>query len=134
MTSYVQEKVIEAVKKAKGTHSTAKRALANLAANDERFLRELFGPHIDAILDHAIKHYTHAALADMKPASKSDANEFSGKDMLKLFAGQNTPVFGMDDPSQGTGRRPAASARHKDAISKIAKRVDPNEVRNKTTQ
>ena len=133
MSSYVQEKVIEAVKKSKGTHSAAKRALANLAARDERFLRELFGPHIAAILEHAIKHYTHSALMDMKPANAAEAKEPLGKDMLKLFAGQNTPVFGIDDPSQGTGRRPAASPRHKEAISKIAKRVDPSQVVRSTT-
>ncbi len=130
MTSYVQEKVIEAVKKAKGTHATAKRALATLAARDERFLRELFGPHIDAILDHAIRHYTHSALADMKTAPATPREgEPLGKEMLKMFAGQRTPVFGLDDPSQGTGKRPAASARHRDAINKIAKRVDPDEIR-----
>ena len=127
MTEYVQEKVIEALKKAKGMRGTAKRMLAGLCATDERFLREVVSNHLGAILDHAIQHYARTTLAQMsqKPVAAAPPKaESMGKEMLKRFAGQNTPQFGLDDPSQGTGKRPAASKRHKDAINLIAKRVE----------
>ena len=128
MTEYVQEKVIDALKKAKGMRGTAKRMLAGLCATDEKFLREVVSHHLGAILDHAIQHYARTTLAQMgtKPAANAapKQGETMGKEMLVRFAGQNTPKFGIDDPSQGTGKRPAASKRHIDAISQIAKRVD----------
>jgi hypothetical protein len=129
VSDYVQEQVIEALKAAKGLRAPAKRKLASLCANDQRFLLDLVGPHLSAILDHAIHHYAHAELDKMaKPTSKPVQIKTSkgtlGEALLRRFAGQNTPVFGMDDPNQGTGKRPAASAQHRAAIDKIAKRVE----------
>lgn len=128
MSEYVQEKVVEALKKNKGIRSSAKRDLARLCGTDEQFLRDLVGHHLGAIIDHAMAHYAHTALNTMNTSkSKMVAGGAStvpmGKEMLSRFASQNTPIFGMDDPSQGTGKRPQASANHRDAIAKIAKIV-----------
>lgn len=129
MSDYVQEKVVEALKKNKGVRSSAKRDLARLCGTDETFLRELVGHHLGAIIDHAMAHYAHSALNNMntskvKLAVNAGSTVAMGKEMLSRFASQNTPVFGMDDPSMGTGKRPQASAAHRDAIAKIAKIVD----------
>jgi len=132
MSDYVQSKVVDALKKNKGVRSSAKRDLARLCGTDEMFLRELVGHHLGAIIDHAMAHYAHTALGNMNSSkSKVAANAGNsgiplGKEMLSRFASQNTPVFGMDDPSQGTGKRPQASSKHRDAIAQIAKIVDKN--------
>lgn len=133
MTAYVQDKVIEALKSAKGVRASAKRRLAALCATDSQFLLDLVAPHLSGILDHALQHYSNAELNSMaKPKTVPAAGKAPGKDtlgeaLLRRFAGQNTPVFGMDDPNQGTGKRPAASARHRAAIDQIARRIDPQQ-------
>lgn len=132
MTAYVQDKVIEALKAAKGVRGTAKRRLASLCVSDQQFLLELVTPHLNALIDHAIAHYSSAELAKMGTGkirtTSGKADKVSmGEAMLRGFARQNTPVFGLDDPSQGTGKRPPASARHRAAIDKIAKRVEKSE-------
>ncbi len=130
MSDYVQQKVIDALTKNKGVRSSAKRDLARLCGTDETFLRELVGHHLGAIIDHAMAHYAHTTLENMNNSkSKMAANSGGsaipmGKEMLSRFVSQNTPIFGMDDPSMGTGKRPQASAKHRDAIAKIAKIVD----------
>ena len=134
MTAYVQDKVIEALKSAKGVRAAAKRRLAAQCATDQQLLLDMVAPHLSGIIDHALQHYSNAQLATMAPAKVAAAmaprpasapQASLGEDLLRRFAGQNTPVFGMDDPNQGTGKRPAASARHRAAIDQIAKRIDP---------
>lgn len=137
MTAYVQDKVIDALKAAKGVRAAAKRRLAAQCATDQQLLLDMVAPHLSGIIDHALQHYSNAQLASMAPARTAAAairpapaapagqNNTMGEDLLRRFAGQNTPVFGMDDPNQGTGKRPAASARHRAAIDQIAKRIDP---------
>lgn len=132
MTRYVQDKIIEALKSAKGVRATARRRLAALCVSDQQFLLELVAPHLNALIDHAVGHYSSAELAKMsvgtgKTAGGKSDSVSMGEAMLRGFARQNTPVFGLDDPSQGTGKRPSASARHRAAIDKIAKRVDKAE-------
>lgn len=129
MTAYVQDKVIDALKASKGMRGPAKRRLAALCATDEQFLLDLVAPHLSAILDHAVQHYARAELTKLakpsaKPTRAKGSQEPSGKAMLQRFVNQDTPVFGLDDPNQGTGKRPAASAQHRAAIGKIAKRVE----------
>lgn len=129
MTAYVQDKVIDALKAAKGLRAPAKRRLAALCATDQHFLLDLVAPHLSAILDHAVQHYAQAELTKMakpsaKPVRGKGDKEPTGKAMLQRFVGQDTPIFGLDDPSQGTGKRPPASAQHRAAIDKIAKRVE----------
>ncbi len=135
MTEYVQEKVIEALKSTKGMRGPAKRKLAALCATDSRFLLDLVAPHLSGILDHAVQHYSRAELTKMakpspKPKAASAGLETLGEALLRRFAGQNTPVFGMDDPNQGTGKRPVASAQHRAAIAQIATRVEKQEPQN----
>ncbi len=130
MTAYVQDKVIDALKAAKGVRAVAKRRLAALCATDQQLLLDMVAPHLSGIIDHAIQHYSNAELNSMarpnvKSAPKKAAQDTMGEELLRRFAGQNTPVFGMDDPNQGTGKRPAASAQHHAAIDLIARRVDP---------
>lgn len=129
MSAYVQEHIIAAVKAAKGSRAVAERKLVGLCATDSKFLLELVAPSLPSILRLAIDHHTRAALTKMRtpsPVPRGSGKDSIGKDMLKSFAGQDTPVFGFDDPNQGA-KRPAASARHRAAIAQIARRVDSKE-------
>ncbi len=125
--TYLENRIAEALKKAKGNQTRARQNLASMAIEDDQLLLALTKPHLGAIVAHAIGHYADSAKKkksakedDLPPVPKPAKNDAGfGVDLLKALGGQNVPKFGKEDAAPRIGKV-KASDQHVSALKLMA--------------
>jgi hypothetical protein len=131
MPSYLETQMEDALRKAKGNQTKARALLMEKITEDERLLRALTKPHLQAIVAHGVSHYA----AQFKRQKQNDDDAVSkaaktakgktgveagfGLDLLKALGGANVPKFGKEDAAPPI-RRKEASQSHVNALKIIA--------------
>lgn len=124
--TYLENRIAEALKKAKGNQTRARQNLASMAIEDDQLLLALTRPHLNAIVAHAIGHYADGVKKkksggdDLPPVPKGVKDqEGFGLDLLKALGGQNVPKFGKEEAAPRIGKI-KASEQHVSALKLMA--------------
>ncbi len=126
--SYLEQAVTEALKKSKGNQTKARAHLIEQIKDDEKLLRAIAMPHLNAIVAHAVNRIaiqqkskkTKADSDVMPPMAKgSKVQAGFGLDLLKALGGQNVPKFGSEDAAPPL-RKKEASQNHVNALKLMA--------------
>jgi hypothetical protein len=126
---YVERKVKEALKLAKGNKLRARRQIIAWTYEDVRLLQALTSHHLTGIVAYHIERVdaVRAAAKPQKsssgPKGKVPKEEKFGLELLKALAGPGAARFGLEGPGV-TARRGKASPAHEDAIRKLAVKAD----------
>lgn len=129
MSSYLEQAVIDALKKSKGNQTKARAHLIAQVKDDDQLLRALAIPHLNAIAAHAVNRIAIQQKSDVKKKTKDDAavpvpkgakaEAGFGLDLLKALGGQNVPKFGREDAAPPI-RKKEASQSHVNALKLMA--------------
>ncbi len=126
--SYLDQQILEALQRAKGNQTKARSILAEMAADDEKLLRALFRPHMQAIIAHAVNRVATAPKAMKKnddvalpkiPKGVGKGEAGFGLDLLKALGGPNVAKFGKEN-SAPPMRKKEASKDHVAALKLMA--------------
>ncbi len=134
---YVENRIREALKKARGNKNLARQQLIAWTYEDAKLLHALTRPHLDGIIAYNIDRLlsgrgeaakeegVNAKTAPKTPppaARKAKVDDF-GMELLRAVAASDAAIFGQE-----TGAPPAkrgqASRRHVDALMKMAASVE----------
>ncbi|MCL4679419.1 MAG: hypothetical protein KJ017_12590 [Alphaproteobacteria bacterium] len=134
---YVENRIREALKKARGNKNLARQQLIAWTYEDAKLLHALTRPHLDGIIAYNIDRLlsgrgeaakeegVNAKTAAKTPppaARKAKVDDF-GMELLRAVAASDAAIFGQE-----TGAPPAkrgqASRRHVDALMKMAASVE----------
>jgi hypothetical protein len=124
---YVEKRINEALKLAKGSESKARQTIIKWAREDVKLLQGLTNPHLNGIVAYNIERVASGRSAKSKikapPSKAPPAKEQFGMEILKAAVNSGA-VFGMEAgaPSRKKGQ---ASQAHIDAIKKIASKQKP---------
>lgn len=136
-TSYLTERIHDALAQSEGDPLRAKRLVLQWAGRDERLLRMLVGPHIRAIIAdtvdrHAGKQARPRAAAPKRAKAPAKISLDSVVDRMgERFGGAVEPPRGMTALLHGAGSKEHhAGQRHADSLRTLAvafarKRFDP---------
>ena len=126
--NYAQERIVEALKLAKGNTTRAVQTITLWAADDPRLLLALAKPHLGGIVAYNVNRVASGraarAAAKAKPAPARSAQPQEGpfgRELLKAVANSSASIFGLED----TGRPRKAgqvSQNHVNAIHQIVSR------------
>lgn len=129
-TVYVQNKIKEALKEAKGNPTRARQYLISWATQDLALLLGLTKSHLNGLASYAIaKTMQGETLANTSPKQAPPANakkidipeEAFGKDLLKALSGRDSVRFGMEAATpRPVGRRTPASESHIEIMKSLA--------------
>jgi hypothetical protein len=127
--SYLDQQILTALQRAKGNQTKARSILAEMAAEDEKLLRALFRPHMQAIIAHAINRVATAPKTSSKKSDDESLPKISkkagqidagfGLDLLKALGGPNVAKFGKEN-SAPPMRKKEASKDHVAALKLMA--------------
>lgn len=130
--SYLEQAVTEALKKSKGNQTKARAHLIEQIKDDEKLLRAIATPHLNAIVAHAVNRI---AIQQKSKKTKSEdetplpkgakAQAGFGLDLLKALGGQNVPKFGSEDAAPPL-RKKEASQTHVNALKLMASKSKTN--------
>ncbi len=120
-TVYVQNKIKEALKEAKGNQTRARQYLMTWATQDLALLLGLTKSHLNGLASYAIaKTLQQETTANVSRDATVPANakkmdmpeEAFGKDLLKALSGRDSVRFGMEaaTPRPVTRRTPASES------------------------
>ena len=125
---YARQVILSELQKADGNAAAAARAVAEMAASDQRLLLALSAPHMKGIIAHAVQHVITEKsrpveiVPDAPQALHMPLDEF-GKTLLGALSGRNTPRFGQEDAAPRPAHK-AASKAHIDTLKMLAKKTD----------
>ena len=125
--SYLEQAVTEALKKSKGNQTKARAHLIEQIKDDEKLLRAIAMPHLNAIVAHAVNRIaiqqkpkkTKSAETEMPLPKDAKVQAGFGLDLLKALGGQNVPKFGSEDAAPPL-RKKEASQTHVNALKLMA--------------
>ena len=126
---YAETRIEDALRKHKGNITHAKRQVIAWALEDDLLLQGLTRNHLDGIVAYQIDRVSSgravkqsaAPLTQKSTTQKSSKKNAFGLEVLKAVASKDPMIFGMESYSAAPARG-KASARHVDAIHKIATR------------
>ncbi len=125
--TYLENRIAEALKKAKGNQTKARQIVTNMALEDDQLLLAITRPHLPALVAHAVGHFA----AGLKSKKKTDADDLPpipkaakgqggfGLDLLKALGGPNTPKFGREEAAPPVKKK-KASEQHVSALKLLA--------------
>lgn len=121
---YAESRIAEALRQHKGNVTKTRAQVLAWAGEDQRLLFGLARPHLTGIIAYAVSRVINKAGAESDEAVPEDAQGLDmapdtfGKEILKALSSQNTPIFGHEAGSPGTGRKQASQS-HIDAMKKL---------------
>lgn len=135
---YVENRIREALKKARGNKNLARQQLIAWTYEDTKLLHALTRPHLDGIITYNIDRLLSGrseaakeegmngkAPAKTQPpaaARKPKADDF-GMELLRAVAASDATIFGQEAGAP-SAKRGQASRRHVDALMKMASSVE----------
>lgn len=130
---YLENRIREALKKAKGNKLLARQQLIAWTYEDSKLLHALTRPHLEGIIAYNIDRMLSGKTTDGKeseaPRSKPQAavkakkGEEFGMDLLRAVVATDAAVFGQESFAPSS-KRPQTSKRHVDALLKMASSVE----------
>ncbi len=132
---YLENRIREALKKAKGNKHLARQQLIAWTYEDSKLLHALARPHLEGIISYNIDRMLSGRTVEKPdntetetspkraPASaKAKKGEEFGMDLLRAVVATDATVFGQES-SAPSSKRPQTSKRHVDALMKMASSV-----------
>lgn len=134
---YVENRIREALKKARGNKNLARQQLIAWTYEDAKLLHALTRPHLDGIIAYNIDRLLSgrseaakeegvnaktAAKAPPPAGRKPKADDF-GMELLRAVAASDATIFGQEAGAP-PAKRGQASRRHVDALMKMAASVE----------
>lgn len=126
--TYLENRIAEALKKAKGNQTKARQIVTSMALEDDQLLLAITRPHLSALVAHAVGHFAAGVKTkkkagdadDLPPIPKAAKGEGGfGLDLLKALGGPNTPKFGREEAAPPVKKK-KASEQHVSALKLLA--------------
>ncbi|MBK9585249.1 MAG: hypothetical protein KA099_02590 [Alphaproteobacteria bacterium] len=130
---YLENRIREALKKAKGNKHQARQQIIAWTYEDSKLLHALARPHLEGIIAYNIDRMLSGKTADnreneavsKKPqaGAKAKKGEEFGMDLLRAVVATDAAIFGQESLAPSS-KRPQTSKRHVDALMKMASGVE----------
>lgn len=130
---YLQSKLHEAVKAAKGNRTKAQSLLLQMAKQDDALMASLIEDHLPGIIAYHVENAISGKIMPPAELAKKQAREAAkiigkernpfGTELLKNITSGNSEVFGFDSGAP-TGKRPKTSKEHIDILKRMAREAD----------